>query len=79
MALAARVSADAAVSLTLARSSARSLAPGIARTDVLARGTSGSGGATLAYRNPGKGQFAVIVVTPRTRTTTTYTLSVAAR
>ncbi len=79
--LAARASADAAVSVTLARAGARSVASGVARTDRLVRGASTSAGASLAYRNPGKGRgrFVLVVVTPETAKITTYTLSVTAR
>jgi hypothetical protein len=77
--LAVRVSADARVSVSLVRSNSNSVAAGIARADELARGTSRSTAAAVAYHNPGKGTFGLVVVAPRSAKTTTYTLSVAAR
>lgn len=77
--LTARVSADAAAAVTLVRGSAGSVAPGVARADLLARGTSSSNAAKLAYRNRSRATFVLVVVTPRTAKTTTYTLSVITR
>ena len=75
----ARLSADAGVALKLVRSTAPSVARRVSRPDLLATSARTSTGATLAYRNPTAARFALLVVTPATATTTTYTLSVSSR
>ena len=77
--LTARLSADARVALRLVRSTAISVGQGVSRSDLLATSATTSTGQRLAYRHTGAGRFALVVVTPRTANTTTYTLSVSAR
>ena len=77
--LEARVSANAGVSLTLVRSTAGSVARGVVHADLLARARSVSTSTTLAYRNPSGGRFVLAVVTPRTASTTTYTLAIGTK
>jgi len=75
----ARLSADAGIALKLVRSTAPSVARGVSRPDLLATNATTSTGATLAYRNATAARFGLLVVTPATANTTTYTLSVSAR
>jgi hypothetical protein len=75
--LAARVSANAAVALKLVRSTTSTVS-GVPRPDRLAT-AGGAAGATLTYRNSTAGRFALLVVTPTTSSTTTYTLSAGSR
>lgn len=77
--LSARVSADAAIALELVRSTAASLARGVSRANILSTGAATSTGAALDHRNAGAGRFAVLVVKPRSSSTTNYALSVTAR
>ena len=75
----ARLSADAGIALKLVRSAAPSVARSVSRPDLLATGATTSTGTTLAYRNPTAARFVLLVVTPTTANTTTYTLSVSTR
>jgi hypothetical protein len=75
----ARLTADAGVALKLVRSTAPSVARSVSRPDLLATSAPTSTGTTLAYRNPTGTRFALLVVTPATANTTTYTLSVRPR
>jgi hypothetical protein len=75
----ARLTADAGVALKLVRSTAPSVARSVSRPDLLATSAPTSTGTTLAYRNPTGARFALLVVTPATANTTTYTLSVRPR
>ena len=75
----ARLSADAGIALKLIRSTAPSVARSVSRPYLLATSATTSTGATLAYRNATAGRFVLLVVTPATANTTTYTLSVSTR
>ncbi len=75
----ARLSADAGIALKLIRSTAPSVARSVSRPYLLATSATTSTGATLAYRNATAGRFVLLVVTPATAKTTTYTLSVSTR
>lgn len=75
----ARVSADAGIALKLIRSTAPSVARSVSRPYRLATSATTSTAATLAYRNAAAGRFVLLVVTPATANTTTYTLSVSTR
>jgi hypothetical protein len=75
----ARLSADAGIALKLVRSTAPSVARSVSRPDLLATSATTSTGATLAYRDATAARFVLLVVTPVTANTTTYTLSVSTR
>jgi Subtilase family len=77
--LRARLSADAGIALKLIRSTAPSVARSVSRPYLLATSATTSTGATLAYRNTTAGRFVLLVVTPATANTTTYTLSISTR
>lgn len=77
--LTARVSGNAATTLTLARTSTRTVAPSLAASDRLARGTQTATITTLAYSNTASGRYALLTVTPKTATTTQYTLAITTR
>jgi subtilisin family serine protease len=76
--LSARVTGSAATALTLASSAAQTVAPAAA-SDRLARGSQATGVTTLTYRNTAQGRFALLVVTPKTASTTQYTLTLTTR
>ena len=75
----ANLSADAGVALKLVRSTAPSVARRVSRRDLLATDVKTSTGATLTYRNATTARFALLVVTPATASSTTYTLSIGTR
>jgi len=77
--LRARLSADAGIALKLIRSTAPSVARSVSRPYLLATSATTSTGATLAYRNTTAGRFVLLIVTPATANTTTYTLSISTR
>ena len=77
--LTARVTGNAATTLTLARTTSQSVAPSLSSSDRLARGTQTATTTTLTYRTTTPGRFALLTVTPKTAVATQYTLSITTR
>ncbi len=77
--LTARATAGSGAALTLARSSAYTVASLAGSADLLATGSRAAATTTLAYRNTRQGHFALLVVTPRTAATTRYALTITTR
>lgn len=75
----ARLSTDAGIALELVRATAPTVVRSASRRDLLATSATRSTGATLAYRHATAAGFGLLVVTPATASTTTYTLSVSTR
>ena len=75
----ARLSTDAGIALELVRATAPTVVRSASRRDLLATSATRSTGATLAYRHATAAGFGLLVVTPATANTTTYTLSVSTR
>lgn len=77
--LTAHLTGDAATTLTLARASTQSVATSLAASDRLARGAQTADATTLTYHNTTPGRFTLLVVTPKTASTTRYTLTLTTR